>query len=190
MLKKRHYPADATDTSYVDDVCMIQTSRSIARAITLLEDRSEQHLTNGASIGLTFSPDKSELLHCLPSSSKHKQISLSSRPPPRIRNRTIMPARHIKYLGVHIDESLSFTYHATMCGGFGQTDIREPPLPPPQVARDPPPHCIPPDDDNDPPGHALGFSRLVDWITALQQRTTPQPGGLPGCQATLAQLTS
>jgi len=44
MLEKQYSPADAVDTSYIDDVCMVQTSRTIARANTLLEDRTEQHL--------------------------------------------------------------------------------------------------------------------------------------------------
>ena len=42
MLNQTHYPADATNTSYVDDVRMIQTSSTIARANTLLEERTEQ----------------------------------------------------------------------------------------------------------------------------------------------------
>ena len=38
MLEKQHYPADATNTLYVDDVCMVQMSQSRAEANTLLED--------------------------------------------------------------------------------------------------------------------------------------------------------
>jgi len=119
MLEKPHYPTDATDTSHVDDVCMVQMSHSIAEANTLLEDRTEQHLQRGLHLGLTFAPSKSELLYCLPLNSKHKNISLSSHPPLRVMNTTIIPKRQIKYLGVYIDESLSFLHHASMAASQG-----------------------------------------------------------------------
>jgi len=119
MLEKPDYPTDAIDTSYVDDVCMVQMSQSIAEANTLLEDRPEQHLHRGLRLGLTFAPSKSELLYCLPRNSKHKNISLSFHPHLRILNTTIMPKRQIKYLGVYIDESLSFLHHASMAASQG-----------------------------------------------------------------------
>jgi hypothetical protein len=119
MLEKQHYPTDAIDTSYVDDVCMVQLSHSISEANTLLEDRTEQHLHRGLHLGLTFAPSKSELLYCLPLNSKHKNISLSSHPPLRVMNTTIIPKRQIKYLGVYIDESLSFLHHASMAASQG-----------------------------------------------------------------------
>ena len=102
------------DTLYVDDICMVQMSQSIAEANTLLEDRTEQHLHRGLHLGLTFTPSKSELLYCLPRNSKHKNINLSSHPPLRILNTTIVPKRQIKYLDVYIDESLRFLHHASM----------------------------------------------------------------------------
>ena len=119
MLEKEDYPADTTDTSYVDDVCMVQMSPSIAEANNLLEERTEQHLHRGLHLGLTFSPNKSELLYCLPLTSKNKNISLSSHPPLRVMNTTITPKRQIKYLGVYIDESLSFLHHASMAASQG-----------------------------------------------------------------------
>jgi ribonuclease HI len=119
MLEKQDDPKDATDTSYVDDVCMVQMSQSIAEANALLEERTEQHLQRGLHLGLTFAPRKSELLYCLPRNSKHKNISLSSHPPLRILNTTILPKRQIKYLGVYIDESLSFLHHASMAASQG-----------------------------------------------------------------------
>jgi ribonuclease HI len=118
MLEKQDDPT-AVDTSYVDDVCMVQMSYSIAEANTLLEDRTEQYLHRGLHLGLSFAPSKSELLYCLPLNSKHKNISLSSHPPLRVMNTTIMPKRQIKYLGVYIDESLSFLHHASMAASQG-----------------------------------------------------------------------
>ena len=118
MREKQEDPT-ATDTSYVDDVCLVQMCYSIAEANTLLEDRTEQHLRRGMHLGLSFAPAKSELLYCLPLNSKHKNISLSSHPPLRIMNTTIVPKRQIKYLGVYIDESLSFLHHASMAASQG-----------------------------------------------------------------------
>jgi len=120
MLEKQHYPTDAIDTSYVDDVCMVQMSPSVAQANTLLQDRTEEHLWRGQLLGLTFSPNKAELLYCLPLTSKNKNISLSSHPPLRVMNTTITPMRQIKYLGIHIDESLSFLHHASMAASQGK----------------------------------------------------------------------
>jgi len=45
MLEKSHQPHDAIDTFYVDNVCMVQMSTMIARANTLLEERTEEHLS-------------------------------------------------------------------------------------------------------------------------------------------------
>jgi len=49
----------------------------------------------------------------------HKNNSLSSHPPLRILNTTIPAKRQIKYLGVLIDESLTFSYHAAMAAARG-----------------------------------------------------------------------
>jgi len=98
---------------------MVQTSQTIARANTLLDDRTEQYLLRGLTLGLTFSVAKTELLYCLPITSKNKNISLSSHPPLRIMNTTILPQRHIKYLGVHIVESLTFLHHTAMAAAHG-----------------------------------------------------------------------
>jgi len=38
MLKKQHCPADAIDTSYVDDVCMVQLSHTVSEANVCLEE--------------------------------------------------------------------------------------------------------------------------------------------------------
>jgi len=41
MLEKHHHPYDAMDTSYVDDVCIVQMSPTVSRANTLLEERTD-----------------------------------------------------------------------------------------------------------------------------------------------------
>jgi len=103
----------------MDDVCMIQMSPTVSRANALLEECTERHLSNGMRLGLTFARPKMELLYCLPLNSKNKNKSLSSHPPLRILNTTISAKQQIKYLGVFIDESLTFIHHATMAATRG-----------------------------------------------------------------------
>jgi len=98
---------------------MVQMSTTVSRANTLLEERTECHLRNGIRFSLTFAKPKTELLYCLPLNSKKKNKSLSSHPPLRIINTTISAKRQIKYLGVFIDESLTFIHHTTMAAGRG-----------------------------------------------------------------------
>jgi len=123
MLGKQHHPSDATDTSYVDDVCMVQMSPTVSRANTLLEERTDQHLQRGPCLGLTFAPPKTKLLYCLPLTSKDKNKSLASHLTLRIENNTIMATRQIKYLGVFIDESCSFLLHATIATAKGNKTL-------------------------------------------------------------------
>jgi len=123
MLEKQHHPCDATDTWYVDDVCMVQMSPAVSRANTLLEERTNQHLQKGAHLGLTFAPLKTELLYCLPLTSRDKNKSLDSHPPYQIRNNTIMPIRQSKYLGEFIDESLSFLHHTILAATKGKKTL-------------------------------------------------------------------
>jgi ribonuclease HI len=119
MLEREHYPADTIDTSYVDDICMVQLSHTVSRANTLLAERTEQYLKSGICLRLTFASPKTELLYCLPLNSKDKNKSLSSHPALRILDTTILAKRQIKYLGVFIDESLTFIHHATMAAAQG-----------------------------------------------------------------------
>jgi ribonuclease HI len=114
MLEKEHDSSNAIDTSYVDDICMIQLSPTISEANIHLEERTERYLESGVRLGLTFATSKTELLYGLPLTSKDKNLSLASHPPLRILNTTITAKREIKYLGVFIDESLTFKYHAAM----------------------------------------------------------------------------
>jgi len=90
MLERSHQSHDMIDTSYVDDVRMVQMSTTITRANTLLEVRTEEYLSRGVHLGLTFTPPKTELLYCLPLTSKDKNRNLSTHPPLRINNNTIV----------------------------------------------------------------------------------------------------
>ena len=119
MLEKQHHPSDTVDTSYVDDVGMVQMSTTVSRANTLLKECTGYHLKNCVRLGLTFTALKMELLYCLLLNSKNKNKSLASYPPLRILNPTISAKQQIKYLGVFIDESLTFIHHTTMAATRG-----------------------------------------------------------------------
>ena len=92
MLEKQHYPADAIITSYVDDICMVQLSHTVSEANVHLVEQTKQHLENGTLLRLHYATSKTELLYCLPLTSKDKNKSLTSHPPLRVLGTTI-PAR-------------------------------------------------------------------------------------------------
>jgi len=93
---------------------MVQLSHTVSEANVHLEERTKQHLENGTLLGLCFATSKTKLLYCLPLTSKDKNKSLAAHPLLRILGTTNPAGRQIKYLGVFIDESLTFKYHATM----------------------------------------------------------------------------
>jgi len=161
MLEKQHYPDDVIDTSYVDDICMVQLSHTIPKANTRLEEQTEQHLENGTLLGPTFATPKTELLYCLPLTSKDKNKSLSSHPPLRVLGTTILAGRQIKYLGVFIDESLIFKYHATMAAARANNVLGELEILMTLVTQHPRPHCPPLGNDSDLSCHVLGLSSMV-----------------------------
>ena len=92
MMENQNDTTDAINTSYVDDVCMEQLSRTVPEANTRVEKWTE-HLENGAHLGLTFATPKTELLYCLPLTSKDKYKSLSSHPPLRVLGVTMLAER-------------------------------------------------------------------------------------------------
>jgi hypothetical protein len=123
MLEVQHQPARELNISYVDDTSFLQSSLSIQFAIKRLKERSEHHTDRGKHLSLRFSPPKSELLHCVPKLSKDKTKDLSHHPPLIINDQTISPSRSIKYLGIHIDESLTFKQHAISAAAKGKSAL-------------------------------------------------------------------
>jgi hypothetical protein len=124
MLEVQHKPTRELNISYVDDTSFLQSSQSVQFAIKCLKERSEYHTERGKHLGLRFSPPKSELLHCLPKlSNKDKAKDLSHHPLLIINDQTISPSRSIKYLGIHIDESLTFKQHAISAAAKGKSAL-------------------------------------------------------------------
>jgi hypothetical protein len=122
MLEVQHQPARQLNISYVDDTSLLQSSLSVQFAITRLKERSEYHIDRGKHLGLRVSPPKSEHLHCFPNFRQHKK-DLSNHPPLIINDQTISPSRSIKYLGIHIDESLTFQQHAISAAAKGKSAL-------------------------------------------------------------------
>jgi len=119
MLERHQHQTKSIDTSYVDDICMVQLSTTVSEANNDLEERTKRYLENGTHLGLTFAMSKTDLLYCLPCTSRDKSKSLISYPRLRVLGTTIPAKRQIRYLGVFIDESLTFKYHATMAATRG-----------------------------------------------------------------------
>jgi hypothetical protein len=107
-----HCPYPAL-SSYVDDICMFQIETRPEDTIPALKIQTEVCLEHAAKAGLSFATNKSELIHCLPESSRNKTKPLDILPTLTIENRTklftVQPTRTIKQLGVIIDESLNFS---------------------------------------------------------------------------------
>jgi len=90
MLEKQHHPPDATDTSYIDDVCMVQMSPTVSRANTLLEERTDQHVRGDPAWDSPLAPQKRNSCTASPSpvriktkASPHTPLSESETTPSR-----------------------------------------------------------------------------------------------------------
>jgi hypothetical protein len=123
MLEVQHQPTRELNISYVDDTSFLQSSLSVHFAIKCLKERSEYHVDRGKHLGLRFSPPKSELLHCFPNFRQNKTTDLSLHTPLIINDQTISPSRSIKYLSIHIDESLTFKQHAILAAAKGKSAL-------------------------------------------------------------------
>jgi ribonuclease HI len=123
MLEVTHQPGRELTVSYVDDTGFLQSANSKTFALQRLKERMAYHTERGKHLGLRFSPPKSELLHCLPSASHHKIVELSTLPQLSINDQIITPTRSIKYLGIKIDESLTFTQHALRAASAGKATL-------------------------------------------------------------------
>jgi ribonuclease HI len=111
------------DTSYVDDASYLQRSVNTMAAIRRLKERTAPQIEKGERIGLRFSPGKSELIHCLPKTSRDKTKDLSKHHTLTINGNDIPPSRSLKYLGIHIDESLTFLPHAQIAATKGRSSL-------------------------------------------------------------------
>jgi hypothetical protein len=123
MLEVTHEPGRELTISYVDDTGFLQSANSKNFALQRLKERTEYHTERGKHLGLHFSPPESQLLHCLPSASHHQANDLTTLPQLSIHNEVITPTRSIKYLGINIDESLTFIPHTLRAASAGKAAL-------------------------------------------------------------------
>lgn len=117
---------ETQDTSYIDDVNTVQISRTPLVATQALQRRTDQQSRIAAYLQLNFAKGKSDLLHIIPHNSSKKTGPTHANEEFRILLRTphseptpIMPSPRITYLGIVIDERLSFKAHATQAAAKG-----------------------------------------------------------------------
>jgi ribonuclease HI len=123
MFETDQRAASSTLTSYVDDVTLVQTTTSLKDNIRTLKERTTLQIQRGSLLGLTYSPTKSDLLFTLPVTSDYRTKPLTINPPLNINGTIIQPCRSFTYLGVIIDESLSFRPHANKAASKGRQAI-------------------------------------------------------------------
>ena len=113
-------PAAIQDTSYVDDVNCLALGKSLISVTRLLQDRTNLQLERARHLRITFAPGKSDLVHFIPPTSNKKPPSSTEGRPagttvilssPSGTTTDILPSASIRYLGVTIDERLSFCPH-------------------------------------------------------------------------------
>jgi ribonuclease HI/endonuclease/exonuclease/phosphatase family metal-dependent hydrolase len=97
---------------YADDVALLATSLSLATNSTALSDSLQEALDWGATEGITFDPDKSELLHF---SRRRLDQDPTSTPAVSagsfsVSEESIRP--YLRWLGVLFDKKLTFKFHA------------------------------------------------------------------------------
>jgi hypothetical protein len=95
--------------------------------IPALKIRTKVCLEQAAKVGLSFATNKSELVHCLPESSRSKMKPLDILPTLTIENRTksftAQPTKTIKRLGVIINESLNFLVYIRHAASKGMQSL-------------------------------------------------------------------
>jgi hypothetical protein len=116
-----------TDTSYIDDVSIVATASRPNAVIEVLQTRTDEQLRRAESLRLSFATGKSELLLFLPPYSNCRtDLSRSKMPLSQkqtidltVADRVVRPSRHLKYLGVTIDDDLGFRTHAAIAAPKG-----------------------------------------------------------------------
>ena len=105
----------------MDDVNCLALGKSLQSVTRSLQDRTDIQLERARPLCLTFAPGKSDLVHFVPPTSSKKppssaEGSLSDTTivltPLSGSTTEITPSHSIRYLGVIIDERLSFRPHA------------------------------------------------------------------------------
>jgi hypothetical protein len=126
-LENKDKAGDVTDTSYVDDVSIVAAATRPNAVIDILRNRTAEQLRRSAALCLSFAPGKSELMLFLPPMSNRRTELGRSRMPQSqklttdlvVDGRIVPPSTQLTYLGVTIDDALSFRVHAAIAASRG-----------------------------------------------------------------------
>jgi hypothetical protein len=108
-----------SECTYIDDISMVQAATNTDNAIFRLKTRSEVQIDPAKILHIRYSPVKSDLMFCFPTGSAFKRIEPDDHPARVINNQRILPKCSLKYLGVYLDESLTFKQHALAAAAPG-----------------------------------------------------------------------
>jgi hypothetical protein len=98
---------------------MVQAATNTDIAIFRLKTCSEIQIDRAKILHIRYSPVKSDLMFCFPTGSAFKSIEPDDHPVLVINNQRIIPKCSLKYLGVYLDESLTFKQHALAAAATG-----------------------------------------------------------------------
>jgi hypothetical protein len=126
-LKNADKAGAVTDTSYVDDVSIVAAAPRPNAIIDVLQKCTTEQMRRAEALRLSFAPGKSELLLFLPPySNRRTELGRSRMPQSQklttdltVANRVVPPLKHLKYLGVTIDDDLGFRTHAAAAAPKG-----------------------------------------------------------------------
>ena len=96
------------DISYLDDDGALQLSTTQQLAIQTLQERFEQRLERAEQLNLPYDLGKSGLIHFWTQRNRHWPDDPTTQPSIMINGTMIQPSKTIKYLGVYLDETLTF----------------------------------------------------------------------------------
>jgi hypothetical protein len=126
-LENEDKVGDITDTSYADDVSIVAAAPRPNAVIDVLQKRINEQIRRTESLRLSLAPGKSELLLFLPAFSNRRTDLGRSRTPQSqlqtvdltVDDNVIQPSKHLRYLGVTIDDALGFKTHAATAAAKG-----------------------------------------------------------------------
>ncbi|XP_055589360.1 uncharacterized protein LOC129741639 [Uranotaenia lowii] len=102
----RIVPEDTEILAYADDLILISSSPYSRIARKKLQLAVDKISTWAPTVGFTFAPEKSKLMHLGPHRKRLRKI-----PPLKMQNKNIPLVRSARILGVWIDDQLRFTKH-------------------------------------------------------------------------------
>jgi hypothetical protein len=102
-----------SECTYIGNISMVQAATKTDNAIFRLKTRSEIQIDHAKILHIRYSPVKSELMFCFPTGSAFKSIEPDDHPALVINNQRISPKCSLKYLGIYLDESLTFKHALT-----------------------------------------------------------------------------